>query len=269
MADRDHQVGLAAHVLGDVGDVDPAGHGLIDADRAVVGQAEELAQAVMDDLGVLDEVDEGLLHAAELLVDEEGLGAPAADGMTGRAPGLGGDAAEVPPVGRRPDVVALDLGDRPETGQGKVDALPVGAGAVADAPEAAAELVPHAGEGRAGVTRLELDFVVDAEPVEHLAAGAAAEAPHDLEVELGRRPVVGRDAVGLLAGEKGQPPFSGGHHFAAQFLCRSLCMSLRISCSRSWAGRSVSFLFMNSSFSAWSCAATYSMTLGGKTPSRS
>ena len=56
-----------------------------------------------------------------------------------------------------------------------MDAFAVGARAVIDAPEPAAELVLHAGKGRAGVTGLELDLVVDAEPVEHLAAGPAPE----------------------------------------------------------------------------------------------
>ena len=91
VADRDHQVGLAAHVLGDVGDVHPARDGLVDPDRLLVGQVEELAEAVVDDLGVLDEVDEGLLLAAELLVDEEGLRAAAADGMGLVPAGLGRD----------------------------------------------------------------------------------------------------------------------------------------------------------------------------------
>ena len=122
-----------------------------------------------------------------------------------------GMSREVPPVGRGPDVILLDLGDRLEAGQRKVDALAVGAGPVVDAPEAAAELVLHAGQARARVAGLEMDLVVDAERVEHPAAGAAAEVPHELAVELGRRPVVGRDAVGLLAGEEGQPALPRGH----------------------------------------------------------
>ncbi len=259
VADRDHEIGLAAHVLGDVGDVDLPRHGLVDADGAVVGQAEELVQAVMGDVRVLDEVDEGLLHAPELLVDEEGLGAAAPDGVPGGPGGLGRDAPEVPPVGRRPGVVTLDLGHALEAGQREVDALAVFPRAVVDAPEAAAELVPHPGQARAGVVRLEPDLVVDAEGVQHPASGPATEMPHELAVELHSGPVVGRDAVGPLPREQGPPALPGGHrvsgHREAQFLCRSLCMILRISCRRSWAGRSVSFLFMNSSFSACSMAA--------------
>ena len=136
-----------------------------------------------------------------------------------------------------------------------MDALAVGPGTVADAPEAAAELVLHPGQARADVAGRELDLVVDAEPVEHLAPGPAAEALHELEVELRSGPVVGRDAVRFLAGEEGPPSLAGGQGVFFQFLCRSLCMIRRISWSRSCAGRSASFLFMNSSFSAWSVAA--------------
>ena len=96
-----------------------------------------------------------------------------------------GMSAEVPPVGGGPDVILLDLGDGLEAGQRKVDALAVGAGAVIDAPEAAAELVLHAGQARAGVAGLEMDLVVDVELVQHPAPGAAAEVAHELAVASG------------------------------------------------------------------------------------
>ena len=57
----------------------PAAH----VTTVIVGQIEEFVQAIRHYIGMLDQVDEGLLLAPQLLADEEGLDFAAAAALMG------------------------------------------------------------------------------------------------------------------------------------------------------------------------------------------
>ena len=196
---REEQVALPAHVLGHIRHGHLAGNGFINAQRILVVQLEELIQAVMHHLGMLDQVDHGLLLPAQVLISQERLAAAAAHRVFFYAFQLTGDAAVIPPVRVRPGVVAPDLFDGLVSGQRAGDRLGVNAGPEIDVPILDAEYIPVRRDGRPNIARANTDRVVDVEQLHHLAEVGAPGMLHHLYVDLGRPPIVSRDAVRLLA----------------------------------------------------------------------
>ena len=172
---------------------------------------EELVQTIGYDIGMLYQVDEGLLLTAQLLVGEKGFRAAPADWIILPSPDLVGDSRVVVPVWTRPDVVGLDGLGSLVGGQGVVKAFGVGACAVVDHLMSAAEDVLSFGDGGTDISRADGDDPVDVQPFVHL--------PHigDVQIEQQRLcgliggPVIHGHAVGLMPVQNCLPALAWVH----------------------------------------------------------
>ncbi len=104
----DHQGLLAAHVFGDIAVGDAPGQLLVYPAGLLIGQAKQLVQAVVDDLRIEQQVHEGLLRAAQVLVDQEWFGTASGDRQMFLPSCLGRQICKIEPVGLRPGIVRFD-----------------------------------------------------------------------------------------------------------------------------------------------------------------
>ncbi len=166
----------------------------------------------MDDVGVDEEVGEGLDFAAQIFVVEERLGAAAANGPVAVGLDDGGQLGEVEPVRRGPGVVRVDFVDAGEVGQGVGRAFRVDAGAVVDVAVGHAPHIAAVGQGRSGVGGFKRHGEIDVEPAADFRAVAV-----EVGAEAGPGFVGGPDvhghAVGWFAIEDGPPAFAWRHGF--------------------------------------------------------
>ncbi len=208
---RHQEPRLGAEVLGHVAEGDLAGDLLVDPLRALVAEVEHLVEAVVHDVGVEEEIEESLLLTPQILVIQEGLGAPSPYWETLPSIQFVWYHRKVVHLDIGPLVVALYLSDRLVLSEGVVDALPVGASPVSHVPVSAAEDVRILGDGRSDVLRLHAYYGVDVQAPIHLNEALATEVAHQHACDFVGGPVVHGDPVWFPTPEDGEPTLLGRH----------------------------------------------------------
>ena len=232
VAQREQQPLLRSQVLGNVGECHLPRNLLVDAARVLVGEIEQLVQAVVHDVGIERHIHIRLLQTAQVRVRQERFRAAAAHGTVLVAFELAGNHRKVEPVRRGPRVVVLDLFHRVVLRQRIRHNLAIHAVAVIRVLVTAAVHIQARFDGRANVPRTNAQRPVNVQFFGDFVKRRASEVLHQLARRFIRTPIIHRDSIGLFAIQDCEPTFFRRHCLFHLPLLRVISISNRIYTSR-------------------------------------